>query len=111
MYYPIHTVLDEHQGELIRLCQRCRVNRLYVFGSIAKGTFDRERSDIDFLAQLADRLPSREYADRFFGLEEGLRNVFKRSIDLITLEGLKRAGFRQVVEETRRLVYASDDAL
>ena len=111
MYYSIHTLLDAHQNELVALCQQYRVRRLYVFGSLIKGTFDRQRSDLDFLAQLADRIPNREYADRFLGLEVGLHEVFKFPVDLLTVEGLKNAGFRQRVEETRALVYESDNAL
>ena len=40
--------------ELARLCTRFAVRRLELFGSAAAGTFDSERSDLDFLVAAAD---------------------------------------------------------
>jgi hypothetical protein len=105
-----HSILFEHQGGLKSLCERFRVSKLYIFGSVVNGNFDEASSDIDFLAQFKERAPTSDYAERFFGFEEGLNSVFKRLVDLVTVEGLKKAGFRDVVERTRELIYESDDA-
>ena len=106
----LKSVIDPKQGELDEACSRYRVERLYVFGSLATGGFDSECSDIDFLAAFEDRAPTPEYAERFFGLERSLENIFKRPVDLLTVESLKRGGFRNRVSETRRLVYDARDA-
>jgi len=111
MEHITHRILDEHKGDLEYLCEHFRVAKLYVFGSVVNGDFDEASSDIDFLAQFKEREPTADYAERFFGFEEGLVSVFKRPVDLITVEGLKKPGFRGVVERTRRLVYESDDTL
>ena len=111
MEHITHRLLNEHKGDLKSLCERFRVAKLYVFGSVVNGNFDEASSDIDFLAQFKEREPTADYAERFFGLENGLVSVFNRPVDLITVEGLKKPGFRGVVERTRRLVYESDDTL
>ncbi|MDD2600544.1 MAG: nucleotidyltransferase domain-containing protein [Kiritimatiellae bacterium] len=104
-----HRIISEHNEDLKSLCEHFRVAKLYVFGSVVNGNFNENSSDIDFLAQFKDRAPTAEYAERFFGFEEGLNSVFKQPVDLVTVEGLKKRGFRDVVERTRELIYESDD--
>ena len=111
MTYSVNTIIEPHKRELSSLCERYRVAKLYVFGSVVNGDFDSISSDIDFLAQFKDRAPTASYAERFLGLEGALQSVFKRPVDLLTVEGLKSSGFRNMVEQTRLLIYESDDAL
>ncbi len=40
---------------LTNICQRFRVERIYLFGSAADGRFDSERSDLDFLVVFGTR--------------------------------------------------------
>jgi len=110
MTYSVHPIIEPHRRELSALCERYRVARLYVFGSVVNGDFDAASSDIDFLAQFAERSPTAGYAERFLGFEGALQSVFQRPVDLVTVEGLKNAGFRSRVEQTRQLVYESDEA-
>ena len=111
MTYSANTIIEPHKRKISSLCERYRVAKLYVFGSVVNGNFDPTSSDIDFLAQFKDRAPTASYAERFLGFEEALQSVFKRPVDLLTVEGLKSPGFRNTVEQTRQLVYESDDAL
>jgi predicted nucleotidyltransferase len=111
MTYSVNTIIEPHKRELSSLCERYRVAKLYIFGSVVNGDFDSTSSDIDFLAQFKDRAPTASYAERFLGLEGALQSVFKRPVDLLTVEGLKSSGFRNTVEQTRLLIYESDNAL
>ena len=110
MSFYVNSIIEPHKRELSALCERYRVSKLYVFGSIVTDTFNVESSDIDFLAQFKDRAPTIGYAERFLGFEKNLQAIFNRSIDLLTVEGLKSAGFKARIEQTRRLVYESDNA-
>jgi hypothetical protein len=110
MTCSVNTIIEPHKSELYTLCERYRVDKLYVVGSVVTGAFDLDTSDIDFLAQFKDRAPTASYAERFLGFEGALESVFKRPVDLLTVEGLKSSGFRNTVEQTRLLVYESDDA-
>jgi predicted nucleotidyltransferase len=110
MAYYSNAVIDPCRDALSALCERYRVVRLYLFGSAAEGRFDPLRSDIDFLVQFKDREPTACYAERVFGFESALKGLFNRAVGVVTVEGLKRPGFRTRVEQTRRLVYESGDA-
>ena len=111
MTYAVNTIIDPHKRDISTFCKQYHVAKLYVFGSVVNGDFNLAGSDIDFLAQFKERAPTASYAERFLGFEWALQTVFKRPVDLLTVEGLKSAGFRNTVEQTRLLVYESDDAL
>jgi len=53
---PLPPLLAEHLEPLRELCRRFGVERLEVFGSAAKGTFDPATSDLDFIARFRDPL-------------------------------------------------------
>lgn len=99
-------VIQQHRAKLAELCRQFKARRLAVFGSAVKGTFSSDRSDLDFLVTL-DAVPPAEYADNYFGLANGLEELFRRRVDLVTEESIRNPYFRQEVEETQELVYES----
>lgn len=98
-------IIEHKQTALIELCNRYRVERLYLFGSAATGRFDAHRSDLDFLVSFADREPTGEYADRYLGFAADLERLFCRPVDLVTEQSIRNPYFRHEVESTRQLVY------
>jgi predicted nucleotidyltransferase len=108
MFYSINTFINPYAQVLSKLCEQYRIAKLYVFGSVANGNFDKTTSDIDFLAQFRERAPTPDYAERFMGFERDLKSIFNRPIDLLTVEGLKNPGLRKTVERTRKLIYESN---
>jgi len=98
--------LVAHQGELEVLCRRFQVRRLEVFGSAATGTFRPESSDLDFLVEF-EAPASAGYADRYFGLLEGLEQLFGRPVDLVVESAITNPYFRAAVEQSRTLLYAA----
>ncbi|MEO8123951.1 MAG: nucleotidyltransferase domain-containing protein [Burkholderiales bacterium] len=101
-------VLAPHLDELRNLCRRFGVARLELFGSATTEAFDAEHSDLDFLVDFdAD---SSGLFGRYFGLKESLEALFGRPVDLVTLASLRNPYFIQAVNETRELVYESEDA-
>ena len=44
-------LIHARREEVAELCRRFHVRRLEVFGSAARGDFDPERSDVDFLVE------------------------------------------------------------
>lgn len=102
-------MIDPLEGKLEAIAALCReygVLRLDMFGSAAKGTFDPETSDLDFVATFADR-KNLDYAHRYLDFAEALEVLFGRKVDLITEQGIKNPYFREEVEETRRRVYVA----
>lgn len=78
--------------------------RLELFGSVSRGDFHLEESDLDFLVDFVDSHPLGAF-DRYFGLKEDLERLFQRSVDLVEVRAIKNPYFRQVVEKDKVLVY------
>ena len=64
-------LVEHHRPKLAALCRQFNVQRLDVFGSAARGNFDPDRSDLDFLVTLKAPSPSK-YADNYLGLAHAL---------------------------------------
>jgi uncharacterized protein len=89
-----------------QLCREFRVHRLELFGSAVGETFDPRTSDLDFLVEF-EELDLDEYADAYFGLLEGLRELFQRNVDLVMVSAVKNPYFLKSIERTRTLLYAA----
>jgi uncharacterized protein len=93
---------------LANVCQRFRVERLYLFGSAADERFDSERSDLDFLVTLEEQPPG-EYADNYLGLAQALEKLFGRPADLVSEHAIRNLYFRETVFAARQLLYDRRD--
>ncbi len=100
--------LLEQQKPLRDLCERFRVERLYLFGSAAHGEFHSETSDLDFLVTLEQQPPA-EYAENYLGLAQALEELFQRRVDLITEASIRNRYFREAVTAQRELLYDRRD--
>jgi len=92
------------QQEMIALCKQYEVIRLGLFGSAARGDFDHETSDLDFLV-LFDRREGMDYVRRYFGLSHDLESLFGRKVDLITEGSVKKERLRQAIEQDLVRIY------
>ena len=90
--------------DLAALCQRFHVRQLDLFGSAADGRFDPARSDLDFLVTFDDAGVER-YSDAYFGLLEGLTELFGRKIDLVNESSVENPYLRHQIKMQRRKVY------
>lgn len=94
----------KHRDEVAALCDTCKVQQLYLFGSAAKGEFRAKTSDLDFLVRFRPSNPA-EHADRYFSLVEGLKDIFHRRIDLVELDAVRNPFFLESAESNRVLLY------
>ena len=78
---------------------------LYIFGSAVRDAL-KEESDLDFLVEF-DHPVVPGYLDRFFGLAEGLEELFGRPVDLVIESAIRNPYFKESVEESRVLLYAA----
>ena len=94
--------LEDIKTVAVQACREYDVQRLDVFGSLARGEATSS-SDIDFLVEFRepDRLPSK----RFFGLFHQLEDSLGRNVDLITTNSLRNPYFKKRVLEERVLLY------
>lgn len=93
-------VIDD--ARLARLCQRFGVAELAVFGSMASGDASPD-SDIDLLYELA---PGARLGFDLFDLEDGLAELFGRTVDLVSKGAVHRL-MRERVLADAVVVYAA----
>jgi predicted nucleotidyltransferase len=99
-------LIESRQPDIAALCGRFGVRSLEVFGSAADGTFDAERSDIDFLVNFAED-DAGSLFHRYFGLQEALEQLFDLKVDLVCASALSNPYFIAAVNQSRQPVYAS----
>ena len=102
----MHQAIEQHLPELQRLCERCGVECLTLFGSGARADFSPERSDIDLMVTFKDMEPAR-LADAYFGLKEDLEALLQREVDLVTERSISNPYFRREIERDNAVVYAA----
>jgi predicted nucleotidyltransferase len=87
-------LLRAKRAQILQAAARYGVERLRVFGSVARGTDDPE-SDIDFLVELA---PERSLLDLGGFLYE-VRSMLGRDVDVVTEKGLRKRIRERVLAE------------
>ena len=104
----MHAVIADRATALRELCHRFGVRRLDVFGSAARGSdFDPERSDADFLVELAS---DRDDLATFLDLKEALEALLGRPVDLVerkAIEASRNPIRRRLILDEAQPVYAA----
>lgn len=96
--------LNQYNAQIVDLCRRYSVERLFAFGSVLTDRFNDE-SDVDLIVDIADESPL-EYADNYFNLKFGLSDLFGRPVDLLENKALRNAQMRKHIDESKQLIYA-----
>ena len=102
----MNKILTSKQKDIQRLCNQYHVERLEVFGSATRNTFNPTSSDIDFLVDF-NPIGLKNYADNYFGLQTALENLFQLPIDLIVSSTIKNPYFLEGIEADRQFLYAA----
>ena len=102
--------VTQHLDEVRALCGKYSVKRLTLFGSAVKGTFDSERSDLDFVVDFREGTKRSGFDDPYFQLLTALNHLFGREVDLVERRAIKNPYFIQVLALTERPVYESPRA-
>lgn len=89
----IFQTINNHRAELSML----GVSRIGLFGSAVRGELTKE-SDLDFLVEFR---PGEKNYDRFFELGELLESLFKRRVDLLTVESVSPLLRQRILNEAR----------
>lgn len=88
----VHPRLAISQEQIAAFCQKWKIVRLELFGSVLRDDFD-EQSDIDLLVTFATDF--HPYIRDYLAMEDELRQMFGRQVDLIK---------RQLIETSRNWV-------
>ena len=85
-------LIQRNIAQIVALCEKHKVESLYVFGSVLTDRFNDE-SDIDFLIDFLPGISIEEYTDFYFMLRKELELLFNRRIDLVTKRSLSNPYF------------------
>jgi len=102
MKLPIE--IENKIDKLNALCNKYGVNKVFVFGSIAKGNFNSKTSDIDLIVELKD-LPPIEKGENLMNLWTDLERLFARKVDLLTTLNIKNPYLKNEIENSKFLIY------
>lgn len=100
------SLLENRREELAAVCRQLGVERLEVFGSVAREDFDPGKSDLDFLVRFAGP-HGRGYADRYLALAEALEKLFAHHVDLLTERSLRNPLLKRAIAADRRTLYGA----
>lgn len=104
MLAPLPDLIEQRRDEIRRLAERHHVMSLELFGSAATGQFDAAASDLDFVVRF-EELPLDEHANAYFGLLEGLEDLFGRRIDLLEDAAIRNQYLREAIDDSKRRLY------
>jgi len=79
-------VIKKLEAEAPAIRSQFGVTRIGIFGSFARGEQTR-KSDVDVLVDFAEGYATLK---NFVGLADRLESLFKRNVDLITVEGVDK---------------------
>ena len=99
----VELITQKREG-IAEHCRRLDVRRLEVFGSAARGTFDPETSDLDFLYEFEGE---ENYLHRFLDLAESLESLLGKKVDLLNYRSIRNPYFRASIERDKELVYGT----
>ena len=91
--------ISEIQKEVIPIAKFYEVKRLYLFGSYAKGTANRE-SDLDLLVEKGKPMSLLKLS----GMRQRVQEALHLSVDLVTTMGIEEE-FRKEIAGTEILLY------
>lgn len=90
-----HITLD--RAKLADFCQKHRIRKLSLFGSILRDDFDPDRSDVDFLVEFLPNATPGFF--RLVDMEDQLSDLIGKKADLRTPKELSRYFRQEVLDE------------
>jgi predicted nucleotidyltransferase len=99
-------LIEQNQERLARLCRQYGVKRFELFGSAAKGDFNEQTSDLDFLVEFLPSDPAR-HAHSYLNLLVDLGDLFGRSVDLLEVKAIRNPYLMESINQTRIELYAA----
>jgi uncharacterized protein len=100
--------INLQREELRALCKRFHVRRLDLFGSAARGDFDPEHSDVDFLVEFDRTHPKAMSFDTYFDLKEALEALLGRAVDLVEAGAVRNPYLKASIERSRQPVFGAE---
>ncbi len=96
-------IIDKNIDLIRALCNKHKVARLFVFGSILTDNY-KKTSDIDLLVDFSG-VDLYNYADNYFDLKISLEKLLKRKVDLLEDKAIKNPYLRKSIDSSKKMIY------
>lgn len=100
-------LIEMNMDKIIALCQKYKVAKLWVFGSILTDRFNDD-SDVDFSVNFDSESINKDqldWADLFFDFLNELKHILGREVDIVFDDYVKNPYFKSELDSTKRLIY------
>lgn len=95
--------IEDHLGNLKKLCDIYNVDKMYIFGSALRPKFSAH-SDIDFLVKFKP-IDLAHYFENYMSFKENLKKLLGREIDLLEEQTLKNPILTKSINKSKELIY------
>jgi len=96
-------IVNPHIKNIKDLCKKHNVSSLYLFGSAAENTLNKN-SDIDFLVTFLP-INLADYFSNYTSFKNSLKKLFNREIDLVEEQTLKNPILINSINQSKELIY------
>jgi len=96
-------IIDKNIDQIRDLCDKHKVAKLFVFGSIMSNKFLKS-SDIDLIVDFQD-IDLYGYADNYFDLKFALEKILRRNVDLLEDKAISNPYLRKSIDSSKKLLY------
>lgn len=96
-------LIEMNIDKIAALCQKYKVARLWVFGSILTPRFNDE-SDVDFSVEFHYGMIDDIFV-AFFDFIDELQGLLGRKVDMVDETAIKNPYFRKELDTTKKLIY------
>ena len=96
-------LLENNISQIVALCRKHKVSKLFAFGSILTNRFNDE-SDVDLLVSF-NKSEVTDYFDNYFDFKYSLEDVLGREVDLVEEQTIKNPYLKKNVDATKLLIY------
>jgi predicted nucleotidyltransferase len=97
-------LITQNIARLQQICAANPVDRLFVFGSAAKGTLTNN-SDVDLLFEYTDGVSIEDRYPTYKNLEQAFSAILGRKIDLLTFQMAQNPYFIDELNATAQKIY------
>jgi len=97
------SVIDKNIEKIKTLCNKHKVSKLFVFGSVLTDKF-KSSSDIDFVVDFSE-VDIYNYADNYFDLKKSLENLLNRQVDLLEEKAIRNPYLKKTIDSSKKLIY------
>lgn len=101
----METILGKSLLGVADICRKHGVQKLSVFGSVARGDAQDSDSDIDLIAEFGPNIDPRGVSDRYLDFAEETEHLLGRKVDLLTEKCIRNPHFRRQVAADRHILY------